>query len=803
MKNDFPGNSSRTRRRAAGAIRLPIIFILAGFVLSASGAGSDDGAVLPFPPAPLSGSVAAPRLQDSTMKWPAEPQRLPADAPNILIILIDDVGFGVAETFGGEVHTPTLTKLADEGIRYNAFHTTAICSPTRASLLTGRNHTRVGSGTIAERAIAFDGFTGIIPKEAATFPEVLRHYGYKTAAFGKWHNTPTTETTAMGPKDRWPTGYGFDYFYGFLAGETSQWEPRLVENLNPIEPPHDEDYHLTEDMTDKALAWLDNRQAFAPDKPFVMYWAPGAVHGPHHIWPEWADKYKGKFDDGWDAYRERVYKRQLEMGIIPPGTKLTPRDETMQAWEDVPGHQRAFQRRGMELFAGFVEHTDREAGRLVQGLEERGLRDNTIIFYIWGDNGSSSEGQLGSISELLAQNNIPNTVEQQLEALDRLGGLDVLGSPKTDNMYHAAWAWAGSTPFRSTKLVAAHLGGTRNPLVVSWPKGIKPDKAMRSQFTHVADLAPTLYEILGITPPKVVNGHEQMQIDGRSFAATFANADAPETNTEQFFDNNGSRALYQDGWMASAFGTFVPWNQKASAELMKTWDSATDEWELFNLKEDFSQSTNLASEHPGKLEAMKKRFLEVAEDNKDFPIGAGNWLRMRPQDRISTPYTEWVFNANNRRMPEFTAPGIGRQSNVVTVDFDCGHEADGVLYALGGSGGGITVYMDKGHLVYLYNMMIIEQYEARTRDPLQAGKHKVTITTTVAKPAAPANVEIANEGGETVTLDVARTVPGAFTASESFDVGADLGSSVALDYMDRRPFEFSGTIEKVSVMLLP
>ena len=763
----------------------------------------DDGSVLPFPPTPLTESVAKPRLQESTMKWSAEPQRLPADAPNILVILIDDVGFGVAETFGGEVHTPTLTKLANEGIRYNAFHTTAICSPTRASLLTGRNHTRVGSGTIAERAIAFDGFTGIIPNEAATFPEVLRHYGYKTAAFGKWHNTPATEATSMGPMDRWPTGYGFDYFYGFLAGETSQWEPRLVENLNPIEPPHDEKYHLTVDMTDKALAWLDDRQAYAPDKPFVMYWAPGAVHGPHHIWPEWADKYKGKFDDGWDAYRERVYKRQLEMGVIPPGTKLTPRDETMQAWEDVPENQRAFQRRGMELYAGFVEHTDHEVGRLVQGLEDRGLRENTIIFYIWGDNGSSSEGQLGSISELLAQNNIPNTVEQQLEALERLGGLDALGSPATDNMYHAGWAWAGSTPFRSTKLVAAHLGGTRNPLVVSWPKGIKPDKAMRSQFTHVVDVVPTIYEILGITPPKAVNGHEQMQIDGASFAATFADTNAPETNTEQFFDNNGSRALYQDGWMASAFGSFVPWNQKASAELMKSWDSATDEWELFNLKEDFSQSTNLAVEHPDKLEAMKRRFLEVAEDNKDFPIGAGNWLRLHPADRVSTPYTEWTFNANTRRMPEFTAPGIGRQSNVVTVDFECGDKADGVLYALGGSGGGITVYMDEGHLVYLYNMMIIEQYEARTKTPLAAGKHKVTITTTIAKPAAPAKVEIAIAGGETITLDVARTVPAAFTASESFDVGVDLGSTVSNAYYDRRPFEFKGKVQRVSVNLLP
>ncbi len=762
----------------------------------------DDGSVLPFPPTPLSESVATPRLQDATMKWPEQPQRLPKDAPNILIVLLDDIGFGVAETFGGEVHTPTLTKLANQGLRYNAFHTTSICSPTRAALLTGRNHTRVGSGTIAERAIAFDGFTGIMPKEAATIAEVLRNYGYATSAFGKWHNTPATETTAIGPKDRWPNGYGFDYFYGFMAGETSQWEPRLFENFNAIEPPHDDPkYHLTEDMVGKALAWIDNRQAYAPDRPFLMYWAPGAVHGPHHIWPEWADKYKGKFDDGWDAYRERVHKRQLEMGIIPPGTKLTPRDETMTAWADIPEEQRAFQRRGMELFAGFAEHTDVQVGRIVEGLEQRGLRENTLIMYIVGDNGSSSEGQQGSISELLAQNNIPNTVDQQLAALDRLGGLPALGSPKTDNMYHAGWAWAGCTPFRSTKLVAAHFGGTRNPLVVSWPKGIKPDKAMRSQFTHCVDIAPTLYDLLDITPPKVVNGHEQIKMDGHSFAATFDKAAAPATNTQQFFDNNGSRAIYQDGWMACAFGTFYPWNQKASAELMKTWDSATDEWALYDLRNDFSQADNLAAEHPEKLAALKADFLKLAEDNKDFPIGAGNWLRLHPQDRVSTPYRKWTFTANTRRMPEFTAPGLGRESNVVEIDMVCGEQASGVLYALGGSGGGLTVYMDQGHLVYLYNMMIIEQYEARSEKPIAAGKHKLVVETIIAGSGKPGTAVISVDGVEVGKAELQRTVPAAFTASESLDIGIDLGSTVADDYYERRPFEFEGVIESVSVTL--
>ncbi|MES2707757.1 MAG: arylsulfatase [Verrucomicrobiota bacterium] len=785
--------------------KLLILTVTCGFCPASFAAPAPgDGSVLPFPPTPMNASVARPRLQDSTMKWPEEPKRLPADAPNILVVLIDDAGFGVADTFGGEVHTPTLTKLANEGLRYNAFHTTSICSPTRAALLTGRNHTRVGSGTIAERAVAFDGYTGVIPKEAATFAEVLKNYGYHTSAFGKWHNTPATETTSIGPKDRWPNGYGFEYFYGFLAGETSQWEPRLVENHNAVEPPHDDPkYHLTEDMVKKALTWLDNRQSYAPDKPFLMYWAPGGVHGPHHIFPEWADKYKGRFNDGWDAYRERVFKRQLEMGIIPPGTKLTARDATMQAWSDIPENQRAFQTRGMELFAGYAEHTDAQVGKLVQGLEERGLRDNTLIFYIWGDNGSSSEGQQGSISELLAQNNIPNTVDQQMAALDKLGGLKALGSPATDNMYHAGWAWAGSTPFKATKLVASHFGGTRNPLVVSWPKGIKPDKTIRPQFQHVVDVAPTIYELLKITPPKVVNGLDQMKIDGHSFAATFAEPDAPSSNTEQFFDNNGSRAIYKDGWVACAFGPLYPWNTPASVPRIAKWDSATDEWELYHVAADFSEADNLAAKEPGRLEELKKEFLALSEDNKGFPIGAGNWLRLHPQDRVKTPYTSWAFTQNTRRMPEFAAPGIGRQSNLIEMEIEVGEAASGVLYAVGGSGGGLSLYMDKGHLVYLYNMMIIEQYEARSASPLAPGRHRITVDTTITGPGKAGTAVLKVDDVEIGKAELQRTVPAAFTASESFDAGVDLGSTVSMGYYDRRPFAFTGKISKLNVTLKP
>ena len=765
---------------------------------AADAARAADGSVLPFPPVPTA-STAGPTLQESIHVRRAEPNHLPPNAPNILIVLLDDVGFGLPDTFGGEIHTPTLTRLANEGIAYNAFHTTSICSPTRAALLTGRNHQRVGSGTIAERALDFDGYTGVIPKSAATIAQVLHDYGYTTSAFGKWHNTPATETTAMGPFDRWPTGYGFDYFYGFLAGETSQYEPRLFENLNPIEPPHDPTYHLSSDLADKALVWLHRHQSFAPDKPFLMYWAPGAAHGPHHIFKEWADKYKGKFDTGWDAYRERVFKRQKEIGWIPADTKLTPRADTMASWDSIPDAQRPFQSRLMEVFAGFVEHADAQVGRLVDGLDAMGLRDNTVIFYVFGDNGSSAEGQNGTISELLAQNMIPNTIEQQLAALDKIGGLDALGTAKTDNMYRAGWAWAGDTPFRYTKLVASHFGGTRNPLVISWPKGIKPDKAPRPQFHHVDDIAPTIYDILGIKAPDVVDGWKQLPIDGVSMVYSFADPKAPGQKPIQYFENNGSRAIYHDGWIAAAFGPLIPWLPVTPGLAM--WDANKDRWELYDVRHDFSEADDLADREPQRLAEMKTLFLAQAKDNQVFPVGAGLWTRLHPEDRVKVPYTHWNFDSTTTRLPEFAGPGLGRESNRVVADVEAGPMASGVIYALGGIGGGLTLYMDKGQLVYEYNMMMIERYIGRAAAPIGPGKHRIVVDTSIAKPGGPADIAISVDGQEAMRVPVKRTVAGAFSASETLDVGVDLGSPVSFDYFDRRPFAFDGKIGKVTVDL--
>ena len=543
-----------------------------------------DGSVLPFPPVPTA-SVAGQSLQESKMVRRAQPSHLPKDAPNVLIILLDDVGFGLPETFGGPVHTPTLSALAARGISYNSFHTTSICSPTRAALLTGRNHQRVGSGTIAERAVDWDGYVGVMPRTSATIAKVLGDYGYKTAAIGKWHNTPADQTTAMGPFDLWPTGagIGFDYFYGFLAGETSQWEPRLVENLNPVEPPNDPKYHLSADLADHAITWMKRHRVVraGPALPALLGAGRRPRAAPHlqgmgRQVPRPVRRRLGR-DCGSRSSRE-----QKAIGWIPASTRLTR----------TPGHDgRVGQHPGVGAPLPAPSHggvrrassstPTRRRVAWSSELDSLGIRDNTIVIYIWGDNGSSAEGQNGSISELLAQNQIPNTVAQQLEALKALGGLDALGGPRTDNMYNAGWAWAGDTPFRYTKLIASDFGGTRNPMVISWPARIKPDETPRSQFHHVNDIVPTLYEILGITPPRVVDGFVQDPIDGTSLAYTFADANAPGRKKTQYFDNNGSRGVYSDGWFASTFGPLSPWLNVSPG--LATWDSRNDVWELFNV----------------------------------------------------------------------------------------------------------------------------------------------------------------------------------------------------------------------------
>ena len=751
-----------------------------------------------------SGSTAGPTIAESNYNPLPRVSQLPEDAPNIVIIMLDDVGAALPHTFGGPITTPTLDKLAEEGIAYSRFHNAAMCSPTRASLLTGRNHHRVGNGQIAELSNDWDGYSGRIPRTSATVAKVLSGYGYATAGFGKWHNTPANETTAVGPYTNWPVGdaIGFDYFYGFLAGESSQWEPAVVENTNRIDPSHGkEGYHFTEDMAGKAVSWMKQVHALTPDRPFFVYWTPGASHGPHHIFKEWADKYQGRFDAGWDELREEIFSNQKELGWIPDNTKLTARPDTLAAWDDIPEDEREFQLRLMEVFAGYTEHADTQAGRLLDALDEMGVRDNTLVFYIWGDNGSSAEGQSGSISELLAQNGIPTEIKDHIRTMNELGGLDVLGSPKADNMYHAAWAWAGSTPYRSTKLVAAHFGGTRTPMVVSWPEQITPDKKPRGQFHHVNDIVPTIYDLLEITPPETVDGVSQDPLDGVSLTYTFDDPDAEGRKRSQYFEVMGSRSYYEDGWIASVFGPRTPWMPGVDPAIFQ-WSPDNDTWELHDLTQDHSQAHNLADEHPDKVEALKEAFLVTAEDNKVFPIGGGLWSAVfHPEDAPSNPATEFTYTQEVTGVPEFTAPKVGARSSMVTIDAELAEDSEGVLYALGAFSGGLALWIEQGKLTYEYNLFQIERTRISTTGPLPTGKVAITVETTKTgdNHAAPLDVVIRVNGDEVAKGTVPRSAPLTFTANDTFDVGRDSYSPVSEAYFDRKPFAFNGNINKLHV----
>lgn len=760
------------------------------------------GGVLPFAPVP-SGSIAGRTLQESTYSPRPVPKRLHDDSPNIVIVLIDDAGPGLPSTFGGEVTTSTLDRICAEGVSYNRFHTTAMCSPTRASLLTGRNHHEIGNGQIAELANDWDGYAGKIPRSSATVAEVLKQYGYATSAFGKWHNTPAEETTAAGPFENWPTGLGFEYFYGFLAGEASQYEPNLVRNTTVVPPPRtpEEGYHLSEDLADDAISWLRRHKAFNADKPFFMYWASGCLHGPHHIMKDWADKYAGKFDDGWDAYRQRVFERAKDKGWIPQDCALTERDPQLAAWDDIPEDEKPFQRRLMEVAAGYAEHVDVQVGRIADELESLGYSDNTLFFYIWGDNGSSGEGQNGTIAELLAQNGIPTTVRQHIDALDELGGLDVLGSPLVDNQYHAAWAWAGSTPYKGMKLLASHLGGTRNPMAVRWPARINADTAPRDVFLHCNDVAPTIYDVVGIAPPQVVNGEPQMPLAGASFARTLGDRNAPGGKKTQYFEIMGSRGIYHDGWMASARGPRLPW-VPGQPPGIATWTPDNDTWELYHLDEDWSQANDLADQMPDKLAQMREMFIVEAARNAVLPIGGGLWVPVyHPELRIAPPYQEWEFSGDTVRMPEFCAPALGNKNNVVTIDVDIPANANGVLYALGAAAGGLTLYMDEGYLCYEYNLFILARTKIRSETKVPPGRAKLTVTTRYAdpRPAGPLDITVARNGETLASGQVPVSAPLLFTANDCLDIGTCLGSPVSLDYRERAPFPFEGHIHRVHV----
>ena len=773
--------------------------------------------------------LAAPGLADAAQapstKMAPVPQNkspVPQKVPNILIIMLDDAGFAQSDTVGGAIHTPTLTRVAQTGIEYNAFHAAAISSATRAALLTGRNHHHVGNGSITEISTDAPGYNGLIPDSAATIPRVLHGQGYASAAFGKWHNTPPDETSPKGPFTHWPTGYGFDHFYGFLGGETDQYHPRLYNDTHPIEPPNDPKYHLTEDLAAQAVRWLDEHQVKAPQQPFFMYWAPGAVHAPHQVFKEWADKYKGKFDAGWDAYRQQTFERQKAMGWIPADTVNVPRPAEMPAWNSLSAQERRFQARLMEVYAGFLEHTDTQAGKVIDELERLGLRDNTLIFYVFSDNGASAEGMRGSINDLVGLNGITTTPEQNMKALaDMYGGEQALGGPKVAEHYNAAWAWAGESPFVGTKLVAGYFGGTRVAMAASWPAKIKHDGIVRTQFHHVDDIAPTIYELLHIDPPKSVAGVAQMPLDGVSMAYTFDQPTAPTRKAQQYFEILGSRAEYADGWIASVFGPRKPWVADLSGLISwpgklsyllhnpwlgdhlgwLKWNPQDDQWALYDLKHDYSQSHDLAAEHPEKLAALKRKFDEDARANNVYPLGEALSEALHPRHEAPSG-TQWHFGADTTRLPEVMAPNIRSRDNRVTVDAEFGPNANGVLYAMGGVSGGISLYVKNGVLSYEYNGQGLVRTRVSTPKALPAGHHAIDVDLklTSGRRAGPAEVTLSVDGHEVGKAELPFTVPMLFTATETFDVGRDLGSPVSLDYFEQAPFAFSGKINDVHIV---
>jgi arylsulfatase A-like enzyme len=720
--------------------------------------------------------------------------KAPTDAPNVLIILIDDMGFGQSSAFGGPVHMPTVEALAKQGLRFNEFHTTALCSPTRTALLTGRNHHINNMGSITETATAFTGNTGVRPNSVAPLAEMLRLNGYATAAFGKSHETPVWELSASGPTDRWPTRAGFDKFYGFIGGETDQWAPTVWDGMNKIQIEEKPGYHFMTDMTNQAIEWVQSEKSLTPDKPFFMYFAPGATHAPHHVPKEWIAKYRGQFDQGWDKLREETLARQKQLGVVPADTKLAPKPEAIKDWDALSPDEKLLFARQMEVFAGFGEYADTEIGRLIATLKDLGQLDNTLIFYIIGDNGASAEGGMnGLFNEMTYFNGVPEPIEEQLKHIDDLGG------PLGHNHYSAGWAVAGDTPFTWTKQVASSYGGTRNGMVVYWPKSVQPKNEIRSQWHHVIDVAPTILEAAGLPEPRVVNGTPQIPIQGVSMLADFNDAKAPENHLVQYFEMFGNRGVYAEGWLAGTVHR-APWETSVRAPLKD------DKWELYDTKSDFSLANDLAAKNPDKLREMQAIFMREAIANHVLPIDdrlferANAEIAGRPDlmaGRKSLTVYDGMF-----AIPENAFINIKNTSFSITADVVVpDHTANGVLVAQGGRFGGWSLYVKDGKPTFHYNFL---------------GLKRFTVTSDKALPPGDATIlfDFAYDGGGpgkgglgALFVDGEKVGQGrievtqccGFSATEGADVGLNTGTPVSTDYAN--PFRFNGRIEKVTIDL--
>jgi arylsulfatase len=750
-------------------------------------------AVLPHTPPPFRGTINL-RAKDSTPDFP-QPIEAPKGAPNVLLILLDDVGFGASSAFGGPCRTPVLEALAKRGLRYTQFHTTALCSPTRAALITGRNHHAVHSAAITEAATGFPGYDSVMQKDTATVAEVLKLNAWNTAWFGKNHNVPDWQTSQAGPFDLWPTGLGFEHFFGFIGGDTHQWRPAAIEGTKPVEPYLDDpDYHFDDDLADRAVTWIRTQQAVAPEKPFFLYYAPGATHAPHHPRKEWVEKYAGTFDAGWDAIREETLARQKALGIVPADTKLVPLAPGIPAWSSLTGEQKKVYARMMEVYAGFLEQTDHNAGRVIEAIEEAGELDNTLVLYIVGDNGASAEGSAqGLLNEMTFFNGVKEDLTKVLERVDEIG------SWQTYNHYPIGWAHAMCTPFQWTKQIASHYGGTRNGLVVSWPKGIADQGTIRTQWHHVIDIVPTIYEACGVTPPEVVSGIRQKPIDGVSMAYSFADAAAPSRRTTQYFEMIGNRAIYHDGWVACTTPPVPPWDPRA-AEV-----DAIDgyEWELYHTDTDFSQSENLAAGNPEKLRELQLLFYTEAARHEVLPIDNSKTARLDPAIRpsLTRGRKRFTYGDGMTRIPEGASPNLKNTSFTITADVDVEEKASGMIVTQGGLFGGIGLFLRDGRPVYHSNFVDIDHTEIAGRDPLPPGRHVVALR------FAYDGGGIGKGGKATLTVDgkpvaegrIERTIPIRVTLDEALDVGEDTGTPVTTSY--DVPFRFEGDVDRVVIDL--
>ena len=722
-------------------------------------------------------------------------QEAPQGAPNILLVLLDDVGYGWPSVFGGLVEMPTAERLAGDGLLYNQFHTTALCSPTRAALLTGRNHHTVHTGMIGELGTGFPGYDGIIPKSCATIAELLSQNGYATGWWGKNHNVPDNQTSEAGPFNNWPTNQGFDYFYGFIGGETDQFKPALTRGTRAVPVPDsiENGYHIDRDMADDCIDWMRRQKAIAPDRPLFTYWSPGSAHAPHQPPLDWRGRNEGKFDMGWDEYRRQTWERQLKMGVIPEGTGLTERPDEIPAWDDSTDDEKGLFARFAENYADFLSHTDHQVGRMVDALEEMGELENTLVIYIIGDNGSSAEGTLtGQLNEMMGLNGFLPEID------DLLPRIDGIGLPGTSPHYPVGWAWAGDTPFQWTKQIASHFGGTRNGTIISWPSRISDTGTVRTQFHHVIDVAPTILEVVGISEPTMVNGVPQKEIEGISMAYSFPaeSAGAPTRRYTQYFEMFGNRGLYHDGWMASCRHGRLPWVNIGSA------DFAEDTWELYHIAEDFSQAIDLAGKHPEKLRELQDLFMAEAAKYNVLPLDDRFIERADVTLRPSYFYgrDSVTFYPGMIRLPEGSAPKTHNVTHTITVDAEIPEGgAEGVLVCLGGDTAGWTLYIrDDGKLVYHYNWFDMERYEVVSDRKVPTGSVvlRCEFLNETQIPGGPATVTLFIGDKPVGQGSVEKQVRGRFSL-ESLDVGVDALTPVDKSYTDKQPYWFTGTLHTV------